>query len=469
MKLPSIVETISFKLSALYLLLFLCSFLSIGITVYLLTYHTLEQQLKNGIETEAVRLKTEYDSGGIAELKDEIDEVDERGSRTLLEYGVIDQNGKLIAGNFNSFKPSEGWQTVTRTFAANKPEKEGNEFLYIRVMALPNNVWLGVGQDDGYIQKAGEAIIQAFMGGFVLVIFLGAGGGLYLSGAFLRKIESITKSTQAIIAGDLKHRLPVSTNRDELDNLALLLNQMLDKIGALIENIQQVSNDIAHDLRTPISHLKFRLEDALKGNLTAEQYKERIAFAIQEVDTILDTFSAMLRISQIESGSRRSGFKTINLSDIVVSVIDALYPVAEEQGITIHADIEQNIILIGDKELLTQMAFNLLDNAILHTPENTQIKVSLRSSGTQTEFIIADNGPGIAEAYRLKVFQRFYRLEQSRTTPGNGLGLSIVAAIIDLHEGMIALANNNPGLKVVVDLSSIRNNKPKYETQLTRK
>jgi len=447
MKLPNIVGTISFKLSALYLLLFLCSFLSIGITVYLLTNHTLEQQLKNSIETEAVRLKTEYDSGGIAELKDEIDEVDERGMHALFEYGVIDQNSRLIAGSLNNFQLSAGWQKVMRTPATDKP---GKELLYIRVMALPNAIWLGVGHDGDFIQKAGEAIIQAFIWGFVLVIFLGAGGGLYLSRAFLRKIDSITQSTQAIIEGDLKHRLPVSKNRDELDNLALLLNLMLDKIGALIVNIQQVSNDIAHDLRTPVSHLKFRLEDALSRNLSAEQYKERIAFAIEEVDTILGTFSAMLRISQIESGSRRSGFKTVNLSEIIVSVTDALYPVAEEQEKTIHADIDPDVVLTGDKELLTQLAFNLLDNAILHTPVNTQIAVSLRSTGTQSELTIADNGPGIAEAYRLKVFQRFYRLEQSRTTPGNGLGLSIVAAIADLHGGTLTLSDNNPGLKIVL-------------------
>jgi signal transduction histidine kinase len=447
MKLPSIADTISFKLSALYLLLFLCSILAIGITVYLVTYHTLEQQLKSTIEAEAVRLKTEYDSGGIAELKDEIDEVDGRASHTLFEYGVIDQNGKLIAGSLNNFQPFTGWQTVMRIPSANKPEKE---FLYIKVMALPNKVWLGVGHDGKYIQNAGEAIIQAFIWGFVLVIFLGAAGGLYLSRAFLRKIERITKSTQAIIAGDLKHRLPVSKNRDELDNLALLLNLMLEKIGTLIENIQQVSNDIAHDLRTPISHLKFRLENAQTNNLSAEQYNERIAFAIEEVDTILATFSAMLRISQIESGSRRSGFKTVDLSNIAGAVTDALYPVAEEQGKTIHVDIDPGITLTGDKELLTQLAFNLLDNAILHTPVNTQIKVSLRSSGTQTELIVADNGPGIPEESRQKVFQRFYRLEQSRTTPGNGLGLSIVAAITELHGGTITLSDNNPGLKVVL-------------------
>lgn len=429
MKLPSIADTISFKLSALYLGLFLVSFLAIGVSVYLLTYHTLEQQLKGSVETEAIRLKTEYDSGGITELKNEIDEVDGWKSHTLLEYGVIDQDGKLIAGNLNNFQLSAGWQTLMRTPAVNKPEKKGKEFLYIRGMALPNNVWLGVGHDGEIIQKAGEAIIQAFIGGFVLVIFLGSVGGFYISRAFLNKIQRITTSTEAIIAGDLKHRLPVSKNWDELDKLASVLNLMLDKIGALIENVQQVSNDIAHDLRTPISHLKFRLEDALTGGLSVNQYKERIAFAIEEVDTILSTFTAILRISQIESGSRRSGFKTANLSQIVTSVIDALHPVAEEQGKTIHADIDQDVTLTGDKELLTQLAFNLLENAITHTPENTQIRVSLRSSGTKTEFIVADNGPGIAEECRLRVFQRFYRLEQSRATPGNGLGLSIVAAI----------------------------------------
>jgi signal transduction histidine kinase len=451
MKLPSLVSTTSFKLSALYLGLFLVSFLAIGITVYLLTTHTLEQQLKNSIETEANRLKAEYDSGGIAELKEEIAEDECMASHT---YGILDQNGKLIGGNFVNFKPSAGWQTIIRPSAAKKPQLEEKGILYMKVIPLPDNVWLGVGHDSEYIQDAGAAIIQAFLWGIVLVMLLGAGGGFYLSRAFLKKIDRITQSTQAIIAGDLKHRLPVSKNRDELDNLALLLNRMLDKIGALIENVQQVSNDIAHDLRTPISHLQFRLEDAVKRDISAEQYKERITFAIEEVNTILDTFSALLRISQIESGSRRSGFKTVNLSELITSVTEALYPVAEEQGKTINSNIEKNIELIGDKELLTQLTFNLLENAILHTPDHTKIKVSLRSSGNRTDFIVADHGHGIAEEHRQKVFQRFYRLEQSRTTPGNGLGLSIVAAIADLHEGTLTLFDNKPGLKIVLSLWS---------------
>lgn len=450
MKLPSSVDTTSFKLSALYLGLFLFSFLAIGVTVYFLTVHTLEQQLKNSIETEVIRLKGEYDSGGISELKNEIDEIQSSAAHALHEYGVLNQSGKLIAGNLSYFNPSAGWQTVVHSSEGSRPEKEGKELFYIQVIALPDNVWLGVGHDGAYIQEAGRAIIQAFLWGVTLVIVLGAGGGYYISRAFLKKIERITTSTQAIIAGDLKHRLPVSKSRDELDNLALLLNQMLDKIGTLIENVQQVSNDIAHDLRTPISRLQFGLEGALKKNLSVEQYREQIAFAIEEVDTILDTFSALLRISQIESGSRRSGFKTVNFSDIVVSVIDALCPVAEEQGKIINSDIKKDIALIGDKELLTQLVFNLLENAIWHTPKDTKITINLCSVGNQIELIVADNGTGIAKEYRHKVFQRFYRLEQSRTTPGNGLGLNIVAAIVDLHGGSIALLDNDPGLKIVL-------------------
>lgn len=458
MKLPSIVDTISFKLSALYLGLFLISFLAIGISVYLLTCQTLEQQLKTSIEAEANRLKAEYDSGGITELKNEIDELIGFASHSRFEYGVIETNGRLIAGSFHNFKPSEGWQTAEQNLSAKKPEEAQKKLSYIRVIALPNNLWLGVGQNGEAIQNAGQAIIKAFIAGFGLVIFLGSIGGYFISRAFLKKIHRITTSTETIIAGDLKHRLPVSKNRDELDKLALVLNLMLDKIVALMENIQQVSNDIAHDLRTPISHLKFKLEDALNGNLSVVQYQERITFAIEEVDSILATFSAMLRISQIESGSRRSGFNSVNLSQILATVTDALHPVAEEQGKTIHADFGQDIILNGDKELLTQLAFNVLENAIQHTPQNTQIHVSLRKSGNQTALIVADNGSGIAEQDREKVFRRFHRLEQSRTTPGNGLGLSIVSAIVELHGGTITLADNHPGLKVIISFCNQQGN-----------
>ena len=452
MKLPNSFSTIGFKLSALYLVLFLCSFLSIGITVYWLTQQSLETQLKNTIETEANRLKTEFDADGITELRNEIAEVSDHDSHTLFEYGVIDQNGRLLAGTLDTFKLFDGWQLIMRPSDSKAPEKNNRYLYYIRVIALPNHLWLSVGHDGKLLQTAGDAVIKAFTGGFILVIFLGACGGFYISRTFLRKIESITKSTQTIIEGDLSHRLPVSNNHDELDNLALLLNLMLDKISSLIENIQQVSTDIAHDLRTPISHLKLRLENTLNKSISPKQYSEQLTFAIEELDSILATFSALLRISQIESGSRRSSFKSFNFSNIVIAVKEALLPIAEEQNKTIQLDIEKSLVLMGDKELLTQLIFNLLDNAIIHTPKKTQINMTLCSSRTHTELIITDNGPGIADAYHQKVFQRFYRLEQSRSTSGNGLGLSIVLAITELHEGTLTLADKKPGLKITVSI-----------------
>jgi len=447
MKLSSLVGTAGFKLSALYLGLFICSFLAIGSTVYLLTTHSLEQQLRKNLELEVDRLKAEYTSGGLPELIDEVNEAVDSQSNQVLEYGVLNQNGQLLAGKFNLFKRTAGWQTFKLNHSPNRAEQA---VFLIYVVSLPNHIWLGVAQNSSYIEAAGEVIVQAFLWGFGLVIALGLAGGIYISNAFLKKIDRIIKSTQAIIAGDLSHRLVVSKNQDELDNLAFLLNRMLDKIGTLIENVQQVSNDIAHDLRTPVSRLKFRLEATLSSTLSEEQYKEQIAGAITEADTILDTFSALLRISQIESQSRRSGFKMFNLSDIVIAVVDALNPTAEEQGKIIKSDIEHACALCGDKELITQLVFNLLENAIVHTPEHSEITVNLRSLDDWSELTIADDGPGISEAQRQKVFQRFYRLEQSRTKPGNGLGLSIVAAIIDLHDGTIVLSDNCPGLKAVL-------------------
>ncbi|MDD5580947.1 MAG: ATP-binding protein [Methylobacter sp.] len=449
MKLSNLVGTASFKLSALYLGLFLCSFLAIGTTVYWLTTHSLEQQLKNNLGSEIARLQSEYESGGLPELIAEINEVIDPKSHHLMEYGLLNQEGQLVAGNLSQFELAGGWQTLKLASPKSNPN-ENHGLLLTRVVALPNHLWLGVGHESDIIEDVGEAIIQAFLWGVVLVIALGAAGGFYISHLFLKKIDRITQSAQAIIAGDLSHRLTVSENQDELDKLSILLNRMLDKIGALIQNVQQVSNDIAHDLRTPISRLKFRLEDALKTNLSKAQYNEEIASAIVEIDTILDTFSALLRISQIESQSRRSGFRVVDLGDIVASVADALYPVAEEQGKIIQTDIENHTGWVGDKELLTQLVFNLLENAILHTAENAQILVSLKPHGNRVELIVADNGPGIADEYRQKVFQRFYRLDQSRTTPGNGLGLSIVAAIADLHDGTVLLSDNDPGLKVAV-------------------
>jgi len=421
-----------------------------GMSVYFLTSRILERQVKDSIELEIQELAAEYAEDGMPTLKREIADKEKIVTDRVQEYGVIDNNGHLVAGDIGNLKPLEGWQKVPIPFEKRKFDRENDDYLNVKVVMLTEQRWLGVGYTANYIEDALDAIVSAFSWGLLLVLMLGGAGGLYVTRSFLKKIEAITNSTHAIIAGDIRHRLSVSKTRDELDDLAILLNRMLDKICKLIENVQQVSNDIAHDLRTPISHLKFRLEDALHKNLTPEQYKNNIGGMVHEVDTILNTFSALLRIAQIESGSRRSGFTSVNLSERILAVAEALEPVAEEKSKRLICSVDSNIFLSGDKELLTQLAYNLIENALVHTQEHAQINVELKKTEQKVQFIVFDNGLGIPQEQQEKIFQRFYRVEGGRTTPGNGLGLSIVSAIADLHSARIKLSDNKPGLKIAV-------------------
>jgi signal transduction histidine kinase len=225
---------------------------------------------------------------------------------------------------------------------------------------------------------------------------------------------------------------------------------MLDRIAGLMENLRQVSNDIAHDLRTPLSRLRQDLEEAQKRDLTPADFKRVIEGAVAEADVLLETFAALLRIAQIEAGTRRSAFRSVDLSDVLRTVAEAYAPAVEESGRTLRAETTADMQVTGDRGLLSQLLVNLVENALHHTPPGTTIAVRLsrQSEGVVAE--VADDGPGIPADERAKVFRRFYRLERSRTTVGSGLGLSTVAAIAELHHAGIELFDNEPGLRVVI-------------------
>jgi signal transduction histidine kinase len=233
-----------------------------------------------------------------------------------------------------------------------------------------------------------------------------------------------------------------------MDHLAINLNAMLDRIQGLMESLKQVSADIAHDLRTPLSRLRHRLEAAREkagsdGNPVIEQ-------SIADLDAILETFSALLRIAQIESGAQRAAFSDVSLGQIVSTVSEAYAPVAEDRSQRLEAIVEQTPSIHGDRDLLTQMVANLIENPIRHCPPGVGITVELRQEAGAPTLCVADRGPGIAAAEREKVFRRFYRLEASRTTPGSGLGLALVKAVADLHGATVELSDNQPGLRVIV-------------------
>jgi signal transduction histidine kinase len=226
---------------------------------------------------------------------------------------------------------------------------------------------------------------------------------------------------------------------------------MLDRIGVLMDALRNVSTAVAHDLRTPLGHLRQQLEDARSRARSTGEYAEAVDSAIAKTDSILETFSAILRIAQIESGSRKAGFRRINLSEIVASLVQSYGPTAEEQKRVLAASIAPGITIDGDRELINQLVVNLLDNAMRHTPAGTPITVSLAEESGAVALEVADNGPGVPEAERERIFERFYRCEASRTTPGSGLGLSLVSAVSGLHRGAIQVLDNMPGLKFRIE------------------
>jgi signal transduction histidine kinase len=269
-----------------------------------------------------------------------------------------------------------------------------------------------------------------------------------MSTSVLRRIAAITRATREIMGGEIARRLPTSGRRDEFDGLAARLNEMLDRIQALMENLRQVSNEIAHDLRTPLTRLRQRLELALSRAHAGED--QALAGAIGDVDAILRTFTSLLRIAQIEAGTRRAGFTTVDLSSLTGDLLDVYIPVAADNGQSLEAHIAPGVRVLGDRELLTQMLANLIENALQHTPEGTRVELCLRSTDRGPVLILADDGRGIPEAMHEQVFERFTRLDVSCTTPGSGLGLSLVAAIAELHGSSVELSDNQPGLRVTL-------------------
>jgi signal transduction histidine kinase len=316
-----------------------------------------------------------------------------------------------------------------------------------RGVYIADGIYLFVGRDTGQIAATRVRIIKAFAwieGASILIAGL---AGIFFSVQFMRRIDAITRTCQSIIAGKFNDRIPLRGSGDELDGLSVAINNMLDRISTLLDNLRQVSSDVAHDLRTPLTHLRNRLEQARQKSVTTDDYAAVVARAIGDTDHLLDIFSALLRISQIESGSRLAAFSELSLTDLLEKIYEMYGPVAEDEHHVLQQDIQKDVRIRGDAELLTQMFSNLIENAIRHTPSGTRILIRLRVAGNTVAACVEDNGPGIPLGEYDKVFRRFYRLTSSRSTPGYGLGLALVAAIANLHNAKIELSDNHPGLR----------------------
>ena len=447
MPLPRLVSTASFRLSALYAVLFGGCVLLLGAAAFWSTRSALETQLTRRIEAEMTLLEQEFRSNGIDRL---IATVQQRTRiKGNLDYFVLDTAGKRLAGDLPT-TDRLGWVVFDGGQNAGREQSEENEAVRVLVKQLDGGFRLGVGEDLEQVGEMEETFLGILASALGIVLVLGIGGGLLLSAAFLRRVDMITRTADAIIDGDLSRRIERTGSGDDFDHLSATLNVMLDRIAGLMENLRQVSSDIAHDLRTPLSRLRQDLEEAQKRELSAADFKRVIEDAVAEADVLLETFSALLRIAQIEAGTRRSAFRPVDLSDVMRTVAEAYAPAVEESGRTLRTDIAEGVQVSGDRGLLSQLFVNLVENALHHTPPGTTIALRLSGQSAGVVAEVADTGPGIPADERVKVFRRFYRLERSRTAPGSGLGLSTVAAIVELHHAAIELLDNEPGLRVVI-------------------
>jgi signal transduction histidine kinase len=444
--LPRVLRAASFKLAALYVALFAGSAFVLGAAIFFESRSALQQQQTARIETETAFLQDEVRTGGLGHL---IGVVQARGRGAgALDYLLQDRTGAHLTGEIPA-RPGlqPGWAIIDVPYAT----EDGGRPERVRALVsdLQDGVLLAVGGDLRVFDELEEAIAKAFLWTVGLAAALGIVGGALLSRAFLARVDAIARTAEAIIGGDLARRVPTRGTGDDLDRLAATLNRMLDRIGALMDSLRQVSADVAHDLRTPLSRLYQRLEEARARARSLADYEAAVEAAIGEAEGLLATFSALLRIAQVESGSPRAGFRDVNLSAVAETVADAYRPDAEETGHALTTTISEGLVVRGDQELLTQAIANLVENGLRHTPPGTRITLSLEDTCKGGLLLaVADDGPDVLAADLPRLVDRFYRAERSRTTPGNGLGLSLVNAVADLHGATLSLTATNPGLRV---------------------
>jgi signal transduction histidine kinase len=453
-KTPRFVRTTSFRLIALYAGLFAASTAALFGIVYWVTGDVLYEQLRLSLQNEMTSLEARSAKQGSRELATAIEERLSLPSRQPFYYSLQDPAGRRIAGNLAELNTVEGWRELPNSderSAITAPSRNEERDLDLLALGrqLPDGSFLTIATDTYRVTEAEEAIARSFAWGAGATLLLALLGGVTLSQGFLRRIDEINRTTRAIMRGDLTDRIKAGGTGDELDQLARNLNDMLDRLQHLMDGLRQVSNDIAHDLRTPLSRLKQGLEAARLEATSLSEYKQAVDQALQDADLALSTFAALLRIAQIEAGTRRANFSDLDFSVLMANLALTYSAVAEDMGKTLVSSVEPGLHVRGDRELLIQLFVNLIENALRHTPVGVTVRLSLRGEHAPIAEI-SDDGPGIPKTEHDNVFRRFYRLEHSRATPGSGLGLAVVASIADLHGASIQLTENDPGLKVIL-------------------
>jgi signal transduction histidine kinase len=456
--LGKLIRTTAFKLTLFYLVIFILFAASLLVYFALNTRRLITEQITATVNGEINGLSEQYTQGGIRRLVIVVDLRSRRPGSSL--YLVTTPTGEGLAGNVGSLEPGvldhPGWlETNYRRLDA--PEGSDHRAL-VQVVQLPGGFHLLVGRDLEERERLFGIIANAGQWSLALVIVLGLVGGFFVSRRVLSRIDAMTGTAQTIMAGDLSGRLPVAGTGDELDRLADNVNAMLERIEALMRGLKEVTDNIAHDLKTPLTRLRNRCEQALRNPTDDTGYREALEATIAESDELIRTFDALLMIARAESGQARDNMSEFDAAAIARDVGELYEPLADEKGIVLKVEADAAAPVRGNRELVSQALANLIDNAIKYAGPSkvngapSEIVVKAGHDGARIMLSVADRGPGIPDADRGRVVERFVRLEQSRSEPGSGLGLSLASAVARLHGGELMLEDNHPGLRSTIAL-----------------
>jgi signal transduction histidine kinase len=442
----ALLRSTSVRLSLVYAGLIVTSFVLAGVLIWLAARHTAEKALRQDIELEVLAIRTELQAEGPNAAVAAINARAEHPG--ALEYWLTDSNGKRLVGEFPDMDGPNGWHRVA-VDEGRPGKRRRREEMLILTETLPGGSRLSVGDDFGRARAVQNAILRTLPSIGAIAVLLCLVVGVLVTRRVLSRMRALSTTFEKVAAGDIAARFPADGSGSDLEHIGAGVNRMLDRIEELITDVRRVSRDVAHDLRTPLTHLQQRLEEA-KNEESAAGRIAAVEGAQQKAEEILKIFDAIVRLSEIEAGTGRQRFKTVDLAAIMERVVDAYRPDIEESNHSVEVTDLQPCSVLGDEDLLAQALANLIENAMHHTPAGTRITLRVFSSNRSRGFEVADNGPGIpAETYDV-ITKPFMRLDQSRTTPGSGLGLSLVAAIARLHGAQLSIADADPGLRVTI-------------------
>jgi signal transduction histidine kinase len=469
-----LVRTHAFRLAILYFLVFAVSVIGVLFFVYWTSADFVERQTEATLDAEVTGLAEQYAQRGLSGLVQIVAarSAGDRGDGML--YLVTNRDGRPLAGNISDWPTGVPVRAGSLEFQIDVPGqtdaagkgKGRSETHPARgvLFAIPDGYRLLVGRDISDATAFRDRIKATLMWAGLVALGIGLAGGTVMSRNMLRRVEQVNRTAERVIAGNLSDRVPRRGTNDEFDQLAANLNGMLDQIERLMSGMREVTDNVAHDLKTPLARLRARLELALIGPDDPLARTDAIRAAIDEADRLLATFNALLSIAEAEAGAGERNGEKLDLGEVARAVVELYEPVAEEKGFALRLDSAPTTMIRGDRHLLSQALANLIDNALKYGALRHDggdygggdygagdIAIGVRQSDGRAVIEVADRGPGIPECDRASVFDRFVRLEPSRSTPGNGLGLSLVRAVARRHDATVTLGDNNPGLRVRIE------------------